>query len=120
MVAANESTEGTAFQPPKKATLTAYDREGNELWTKELEVQNYQMPASLVMADVDGRAGDEVLFLHDGAVWVLDARGEVIARKPVEGWPQWLRVEDLDRDGRAEIYLRTNAKFLRLDYRPRE
>jgi hypothetical protein len=38
----------------------------------------------------------------------------------VEGWPQWLRVEDLDRDGRAEIYLRTNAKFLRLDYRPRE
>jgi outer membrane lipoprotein-sorting protein len=120
MVAANESTEGTAFQPPKKATLTAYDREGNELWTKELEVQNYQMPASLVMADVDGRAGDEVLFLHDGAVWVLDARGEVIARKPVEGWPQWLRVEDLDRDGRSEIYLRTNAKFLRLDYRPRE
>jgi outer membrane lipoprotein-sorting protein len=107
------------WRPPKGAVLSASDESGDELWQFEIEVENNQLPNHLQMADLDGRAGDELIFLQGGAIWIIDDRGEVIVRFPCQGQPQWIRAEDRDRDRRAEVYLRTSHKLHRFDYQPR-
>jgi len=112
--------EQAGWRPPKAARLVANDEEGRELWRLELPVENYQIPQGLCTGDVDGRGGDEVLFLQGGALWVVDGRGEVIVRKAVAGWPMSLLVEDRDNDRRAEMYVQTQQKLHRFDYRPQK
>jgi len=107
------------WRPPKGATVSASDESGDELWEFEIEIENNRLPSNLQMADLDGRAGDELVFLQGGAIWIVDGRGEVIVRFPCQGQPKWIRVEDRDRDRRAEIYLRTSHKLHRFDYQPR-
>lgn len=104
---------------PEAVRIIAADQEGRELWQIELEVENYQMPQHLALANLDGRGADELIFFHEGAVWVIDERGEVAARLQTIGWPHWLRAEDRDGDRKAEIYLRTHDRLQRYDYQPR-
>ncbi|MCH7527202.1 MAG: DUF2092 domain-containing protein [Planctomycetes bacterium] len=111
--------ERYAWRPPKAALFTAYDGAGRERWQIEVEVKDQQPPQQMAMGNIDGRRGDELVFFHQGAIWVVDSRGEVIVRKPSPGRPRWLRVEDRDGDKRAEIYIRTNTKLFRFDYRPK-
>jgi peroxiredoxin/outer membrane lipoprotein-sorting protein len=110
------SEENPDWSPPKGATLTAADETGRELWTMEIEAGGQMLPQLLVLADLDGRAGDELVFLHQGALWVVNERGDVVARKTITGWGLWFQAEDLDRDRRAEIYLRTQQRLYRFDY----
>ncbi len=105
------------WRPPKGAMITAGDESGNELWSIELEAKSQQVPQNLTLADVDGKGGDELLFTHNGSLWILNERGETIVRKEVPGWVSWLRVEDMDRNEKAEIYIRSQNKLLRFDYR---
>ncbi len=110
--------EYMGFRPAKGATLTASDESGRQLWQLELQVSDRQLPQHLTLADLDGRRGDELIFVHQGAIWVVDEGGDLLVRKPCPGSPQWLLVDDYDRDGRCEIYLRTQYKLKRFDYRP--
>ncbi len=110
--------EEMGYRPPKQFLMIAGDESGETLWKLEFDVSNFQMPGQLTLADIDGRPGGEVLFVHQGALWIVDARGEPIVRKPVPGIVQWMIVDDRDRDGRPELYVRSNAKLVRLDYRP--
>ncbi|MCC7293945.1 MAG: DUF2092 domain-containing protein [Phycisphaerales bacterium] len=113
---AGEEQQAGGWRPPKGAVLTATNQAGEELWKLELEVKNFQVPQHLALADVDGRPGDEVVYFHDGAICILDSRGEAIVKKPSGGWAQWLIAADRDQDNRAEIYLRTQYKLTRYDY----
>ena len=90
-----------------------------EVWEIEVEADKRLVPSQIALGNIDGRRGDELVFFHQGAIWVVDSRGEVIVRKPSPGRPRWLRVEDRDGDKRAEIYIRTNTKLFRFDYRPK-
>ncbi len=107
------------WRPPKGVTITASDESGRELWQLEFEVVNQQLPQHLTLADVDGRGGDELLFVHKNALSIVDGEGELLLRLPITGIVQWMIVEDRDRDRRAEIYLRTQHKLFRYDYRPK-
>ncbi len=107
------------WRPPKEAILTASTVFGVVLWEMSFEPENYQLPQHMAMADLDGRGGDEAIFVHQGAIWIIDgASGEVLARKPVVGWAQWLTADDRDNNRVAELYLRTPEKLIRFDYRP--
>ncbi|MCH8251501.1 MAG: redoxin domain-containing protein [Planctomycetes bacterium] len=110
--------ETMGWRPPKGVKLTASDESGDEVWTLEFDVKNQQVPRHLALANLDGRGDDELVFVHEGAVWIIDETGDVVARKPMVGRVQWLKVEDRDRDRRAEIYVRTPTKLIRYDYRP--
>jgi outer membrane lipoprotein-sorting protein/peroxiredoxin len=106
------------WSPPKGAILTAFDAEGSELWSMEVEASEHQqLPQNLSFGDLEGRHSNELVFMHQQTVYVVDQRGQIAVRKPVGGWAQWLLVEDRDRDGRDEIYVRTQTKLTRLDYR---
>ncbi len=107
------------WRPPKEAVIVAVDESGRELWKMEFEVKNNQLPQHLTLADIDGRMGDEFVFAHQGAVWIVDERGEALVRKPILGMSKWILVEDRDHDRRAEIYVRSDRKLFRFDYRPR-
>lgn len=109
--------EMMGWRPPKGVELTASDESGDEVWTLEFDVKNQQVPSHLALGNLDGRGDDELVFVHEGAVWIIDETGEVVARKPMVGWVKWLKVEDRDRDRRAEIYVRTQTKLIRYDYR---
>lgn len=111
-----ESTSAQGFAMPNTATLTATDARGQQLWKIDLQVKAYQVPQHLALANIDGKAGDEVVFFHDGAVCVMDSRGEFKLRKPCPGWATWLIAADRDGDGRAEIYVRSQYKLTRYDY----
>lgn len=106
------------WRPPKAALFTAYDGSGREIWEIEVKAENHQPPRQMAMGNLDGRRGDELVFVHQSAIWIVDARGEVVVRKPLAGRAQWLRVEDRDGDRRDEIYIHTAAKLHRFDYRP--
>lgn len=114
-----EGEKPTLFQykPPTGAKLIARDESGEEVWTKTLDVDNGQMPQMATMADVDGRGDDELVFLSGGAIWITDAHGEVLVRKPVPGFTRWMIVEDRDNDRRAELYVRGGETLQRFDYR---
>ena len=114
-IAGDEVQQG-GWRPPKAIALTASDEAGRELWSVEFDITGNQAPQQLVMANVDGRGGDEVLFVLDGALWILDSRGEVLVRKPLSGWATAIFALDRDRDRKAEIYIRTNQKLFRYDY----
>lgn len=109
--------ERRGWRPPKAALITAYDASGDQVWQFEVQVANRQVPQQIAVGDLNGRGGDETVFFHQGAIWILDPQGELVVRKPCPGWPQWMVVEDRDRDRRAEIYIRTNTKLSRYDYR---
>jgi outer membrane lipoprotein-sorting protein len=111
-----EVSEG--WRPPKAAVITAYTADGNEAWSIEIDTKNGQIPQHLTMGDIDGRRGDELIFFFQGSIWILDNRGETIVRKPCPSWATWIAAEDLDRNGRAEIYIRTQVKLHRYDYTP--
>ncbi len=112
-----EDTGG--WRQPKGVSLTAVSEAGDELWKIELDVENWSMPQYLQFVDLDGRPGDELVFLFNSAVWVLDHAGETVCRKPVTGWATWLQARDADGDRRSELYVRTNEKLLRYDFRDR-
>ena len=112
--------QSMGWRPPKGATITAADESGEELWQIELEVSsNQQLPAHLTLADIDGRRGDELLFVHENSISIVGGDGELLVRRPISGNVQWMIVEDRDRDRRAEIYVRTVHKLFRYDYRPK-
>ena len=113
-----DEQRGFGWRRPKGATITVGDATGRELWDIELEAKGGQVPQHLAAGNLDGRTGDELLFCHQGNLWIVDGRGRVVVRKPVSGSPQWMQVEDLDGDKRAEIYLRTQDKLYRYDYQP--
>lgn len=112
---AQESAWG--WRPPKGAVITAGDESGQELWSLEVETRGRQLPQHLSMGDIDGRDGDEVAFIHDGSLWILNERGEVVVRRQVPGFVSWMRLEDLDRDQRAEVYIRSQNKLHRFDFK---
>lgn len=112
-----EDSNPFGFRPPKAAVIVAGDESGNELWTMEMEVKNQQMPQHLTLADVDGKSGDELLFTQQGTLHVVSERGETLVRYPLSGWATWVRAEDLDRDDKAEIYVRTSSKLQRFEYK---
>jgi peroxiredoxin/outer membrane lipoprotein-sorting protein len=106
------------YRPPKGATLTAVDESGAQLWSLQVEGAMNQFPQHVCVGDLDGRGGDEVMFVQEQVLYVVDERGQIVVRKPAHQWVLWMITADRDRDGRAEIYLRTPAKLLRYDYRP--
>lgn len=114
---APEGDANAGYRQPKGVLLTAVNEAGDELWKMELDVENWQMPQSLQFVDLDGRGGDELVFLFSSAIWVVDDRGEVACRKPIPGWATSLQVRDADRDKRFELYVRTNDKLIRYNYR---
>ncbi|UCG16603.1 MAG: DUF2092 domain-containing protein [Phycisphaerales bacterium] len=110
--------EQHGYRPPVGATFTAVDKGGQELWSLEVQGKQHQLPQHIFLADLDGRRGDELVFVYGQAIHVVDGKGEVRVRKACEGWAAWMVVEDRDRDNRAEIYLRTSGRLQRFDYRP--
>ncbi len=110
--------EQMGYRPPKQVVLIAGDKSGATLWKLKFDVTNFQLPTNLILADIDGRRGGEVLFVHESALWIVDDRGEAIVRKPLSGGVQWVIVDDRDHDRRPELYVRTQAKLYRFEYRP--
>jgi outer membrane lipoprotein-sorting protein len=114
-----ETNNQFGWRPPKGVLITAADADGEEVWSLELEVQNGQIPRHLALANLDGRGGDELIFTHNGALWVLDSQGETVVRKPMPGWAAWIMVDDLDEDRKTEIYYRNAERLYRFDYQPK-
>lgn len=112
----DDAAPNQGFRPPNAASFTATDARGQQLWKLDLQVKSYQVPQHLALANIDGKPGDEVVYFHDGAVCVLDSKGEFKIRKPCPGWATWLIAADRDNDGRAEIYVRSQYKLTRFDY----
>jgi outer membrane lipoprotein-sorting protein len=104
---------------PTGALVIAFDERGDEMWSLEVEGRDRWMPRALTAADLDGRAGDETLFVYGNTLYILDARGEPSVRYPLTQSAAWMAVEDADADRKAEIYLRLQAKLVRMDYDPR-
>jgi outer membrane lipoprotein-sorting protein/peroxiredoxin len=114
----SEDEERGSYYPAAGATLIALDEEGEEAWTLELRAERHRSPQHVFLADIDGRAGDELIFLMQSVLYVVDGEGEIRVRKKIEGLARWMIVEDRDRDRKAEIYVRTQTKLHRFDYRP--
>lgn len=112
-----EEDTNMGWTPPKGARFTGFDGSGNRLWEMEVEVSNQQVPQQMAMGNVDGRGSDELVFFHKGALWVVDERGEIMAKRVCGGWISWLRIEDRDNNRRDEIYVGTNTGVTRYDFR---
>lgn len=115
-----EGSSTTRYPGPSK--LTAANDAGETVWELELgggEPGYSSPPAGLTAADVDGRVGDEIVFVHQGGLWIIDETGQPLVCMPLDGYQSWVRVEDLDGDRQAEIYIRYSDRLDRLDYAPK-
>ncbi len=113
-----KSGTGETAGSPREVMLTAADSSGTVLWELPLDAKSFRGGGKLVMADLDGRGGDEAILMHQGSIWIIDgATGDVLARKPVDGEVQWVLADDCDNDRVDELYLRTQNKLRRFDYR---
>lgn len=99
---------------PGNAVLRARDEQGEILW--ELKLGQTRGSSNLMTADMDARAGDEVAFVQDGALCILDGLGQWLVRMPLDGQTSWIRIQDLDADRRAEVYIRYSNSLDRYDY----
>jgi hypothetical protein len=104
---------------PGRLNITAFDDQGGEVWRLALDTgAPGDGGLSLCLAELDGQPGDELLFLSDQTLYIVDALGRVTVRWNSNQPIAWAIGEDRDADDRAEIYLRLYDKLLRLDYRP--
>ncbi len=106
------------WRPPRGAMFTAFDGSGNQLWELEVEANNQQIPQQVGLGNLDGRDSDELVFFHQGSLWIVDERGEVVSRRACGGWVSWLTIDDRDGNQRDEIYVGTNTGVARYDYKP--
>ncbi len=107
------------WRPPKGAEFIGFDDSGKRLWEFEVDANNQQVPQHIAFGDLDGRGSDELVFHHQGALWIVDERGEVVAKRVCGGaWLSWMVVDDRDGNGRAEVYLGTNTGVSRYEFRP--
>ncbi|MFH1108260.1 MAG: hypothetical protein V1790_03550 [Planctomycetota bacterium] len=102
---------------PGEAMLVASNEQGEKMWDLPLGGDGSRSAASnLAAADIDGKAGDEIVFVNMGGLWIVSELGEALVRMPVEGYSSWVRVQDLDADGRSEVYIRYHDRLERFDY----